>query len=1207
MGFKLAVLLLAGNACMFAQSDRGTITGTITDPSGAVISNANIEARNTQTGAVSTGGSTATGNYNVAQIPTGTYQLTVTAPGFKTFVRQNIEVPVATTVRVDVAMEVGTAAESVTVSDTAPLLQTESGELSHNVKTDRLNNLPILGIGAGRTGPAGIRNPYAVILLLPGTDFRPDSSVRINGNPSNTQSLRIEGQDATNNLINTQSQTQPSVDAIQEFAIQTSNFAAEYGQVAGGFFNATMKSGTNQFHGSAYDYFVNEALNAGQPFTRDIAKGGLIRNRARRQDWGFTGGGPVWIPKIYDGHNKSFFFFGYEQFRETLISSSSPINVPTTAYRTGDFSGALTAGRGNVCPTATPNCDPLGRPILQNQIYDPATTRIVNGQSVRDPFVGNKIPITQQDPVALKIQNLIPLPNNGTGFLNNYLTSYSNPRLTYIPSVKIDHQISPALKISGYWQRTQTYSPNNTALPFPLNGVQSKVTAHTIRISLDYTITPTLLFHAGVGLLHNYLDQIPNSYDVVNNLGLRGTFADMFPSLQGLSLANGGGVANMGPGSATQLLNTKPTATTSLTWVHNNHTVKAGGELVLEGFVAYNKTYANAWITFNQPESGLPSTNGQSNLSAQPGFNYASFLLGAVSGTNNGFIGIPTKSRLGNKALSGFVQDTWKVTRKLSLDYGLRYDFQTYLKEQYGRIAYYSPEAINPGAGNRKGGVAFEGDGPGHCGCPIAHNYPYAFAPRFGAAYQLNSKTVLRGGVGISYYRTAMNGYNSLSTGSQNIYRGATFGDPPFTLRDGLPYKIVWPNTDPGQVPFPGTIASPAQQIDQNAGRPARSLQYSISLQREVAKDFVVEASWVGNRGVWWNSTYLICPNCIQPSTLAQLGFDISQAADRTILGSSVRSSQAAQRGFVGLPYQGFPTGASLAQALRPFPQFTGITNMKWVPTGKNWYDALQIQGTKRYSHGLDFTSSFTWSRTFTLGTEADISTIGPATPPINDAFNRNTNKYLSGLDQPFLFVFAANYTTPKSGINRYLDFVTQDWTFGAVMRYGSGFPIAAPIATTQLNNILFRETGAVGTTGGTYFNRVAGEPFFTQDLNCRCFDPQKQFVLNPKAWVNPPGGAFSTSAAYYTDYRQQRRPNESMSIARNFRFNEGKYNLQLRAEFANVFNRTYLNSPTSNNALAAQTVTAATGLTSAGFGFINTGTVQSTPRQGTLVGRFTF
>ena len=190
--FGVAVLFCA--ALAFAQSDRGTITGTVTDPTGAVLANAALEAKNANTGATFRAASTTTGNYNLAQLPTGTYSLTATEPGFKTFVRQNIELPVAQTVRIDVAMEVGSATESVTVSDTAPLLQTESGELSHNVKTERLNNLPILGIGAGRAGAAGIRNPYAVVLLLPGTDFRPDSSVRINGNPSNTQSLRIEGQ-----------------------------------------------------------------------------------------------------------------------------------------------------------------------------------------------------------------------------------------------------------------------------------------------------------------------------------------------------------------------------------------------------------------------------------------------------------------------------------------------------------------------------------------------------------------------------------------------------------------------------------------------------------------------------------------------------------------------------------------------------------------------------------------------------------------------------------------------------------------------------------------------------------------------------------------------------------------------------------------------------------------------------------------------------
>ena len=244
MSVLIAALPLLG------QSDRGTITGAVSDPAGAIIASAPIQAKHLETGVVYEAATSATGNYTLSQLPTGTYELNVTVPGFKSFVRQNLVLPVAQTLRIDVKLEVGSNAESVTVTEAAPLLKTESGELSHNVATDTMNNLPVMGIGAAASG-AGIRNPYAVLQLLPGTDWRPDTSIRVNGLPSNTQSMRIEGQDATNGLIYTQSMTQPSVEAIQEFAVQTSNFAAEFGQVGGGYFNVTMRSGTNQFHGSA--------------------------------------------------------------------------------------------------------------------------------------------------------------------------------------------------------------------------------------------------------------------------------------------------------------------------------------------------------------------------------------------------------------------------------------------------------------------------------------------------------------------------------------------------------------------------------------------------------------------------------------------------------------------------------------------------------------------------------------------------------------------------------------------------------------------------------------------------------------------------------------------------------------------------------------------------------------------------------------------
>lgn len=364
---KLVVCSFSCALAILAQSDRGTITGTVSDPAGAVVAGAPIEIKNVETGIINRVASSATGNYTIAQLPAGQYELSVTVAGFKKYVRQSLTVGVAQTFRVDVLLEVGSSTESVTVTEAAPLLKTESGELSHTVSTNTMNNLPVLGIGASASA-SGIRNPYAVVQLLPGSNYATDSSIRINGNPTNSQAMRIDGQDATNGWYSTQSQTQASVDSIQEFAIQTSNYSAEFGLAGGGVFNLTMKSGTNQLHGTVYDYFVNEFLNAGQPFTND-GNGHLLRPRQRRNDFGFTLGGPVYIPKLFDGRNKAFFFFGYEQYRETTVSNAATTTLPTLGYRAGDFSAARTT-------RAALTKDGLGRDVFENVVYNPSTDRV---------------------------------------------------------------------------------------------------------------------------------------------------------------------------------------------------------------------------------------------------------------------------------------------------------------------------------------------------------------------------------------------------------------------------------------------------------------------------------------------------------------------------------------------------------------------------------------------------------------------------------------------------------------------------------------------------------------------------------------------------------------------------------------------------------------------------------------------------------------
>jgi hypothetical protein len=346
----------------------------------------------------------------------------------------------------------------------------------------------------------------------------------------------------------------------------------------------------------------------------------------------------------------------------------------------------------------------------------------------------------------------------------------------------------------------------------------------------------------------------------------------------------------------------------------------------------------------------------------------------------------------------------------------------------------------------------------------------------------------------------------------------------------------------------------------------------------------------------------MVNPNAISEQRLEAFGLSLNNPADLKILASPLDSALAIASGFGNPPYPGFPMTATVAQALRPYPQYGNITNWHWVPDGDTWYEALQTKLTKRVSHGLDFQSSFTWSKQLDLGVEDDYGRGDGVF--INNVFNREVNKTYSAYDQPFLFVFSGMYKTPTlSGANAFtsnkaVKWLAKDWQIGALLRYGSGLPIMSPQASTNL---------AAYTFQSTLMDRVAGVPLFTQNLNCRCFNPNTTFVLNPNAWVNPALGQYGTAAAYYGDYRYERRPVENMSFGRTFRIRE-KASLQLRIEFTNIFNRTEMNNPTSTSAVATQTTVNGPGSqTTGGFGYINNGTTFSPPRQGQIIGRFTF
>ena len=715
-------------------------------------------------------------------------------------------------------------------------------------------------------------------------------------------------------------------------------------------------------------------------------------------------------------------------------------------------------------------------------------------------------------------------------------------------------------------------------------------------------MTPALLLHFGVGFQSVGLsDAAPIlNFNAEQTWGLVGaTLNRNTPFFGGLGCGFGcpatGGMYNMGPAAQSTVLLEKPTANASITWVKQSHTYKLGGELFLSGTPDAAYTATNGFYDVSVNETGLPYLAGQTLAGGSLGFPYASFLLGRV---DNFLVSQPANFRFGKKQFAIFVQDSWKVTRRLTLDYGVRWDYGTYYKEQYGRAFNFTPALANPSAGGQPGAFVFEGSGPGHCNCEFASSYPYAFGPRVGAAYKITTKTVLRAGWGLLYNQTAaQGGIGSGAISSVQSVNSPGNGQPAMILAQGIPPQDtpIYPNFNPGIAPLLPTgnqainLTFGSPWLDPGAGRPARQNQWSLGIQREINRDLAVEISYVRNRGVWWNAPGLVNLNAITPLILSHYGLDLNNPADLSLLTQTLTSTAVQQRGFK-IPYTGFFTSNTLAQALRPFPQFSAIS-ASGSPLGKTWYDSLQAKATQRLWRGLTFTSAFTWQKSLQIGEDSN-------TVLNNVLANPNNAKSYSSFDQPLTFVVSASYTTPKWGSHKRLSQVTRDWNIGTILQYASGLPIPTPTTGTTLNSQIFQQTLA---------NRVGGQPLFMVDINCHCFDPSKIFVLNPKAWTNPANGQFGNSAEFYGDFRYQRHPNESIGIGRTARFKE-RLSLMVRVDFSNVFNRTYLNNPVAAGYTAPQSTS--NGLTTGGFGYINratTGIQIGQPRNGTLVARFAF
>jgi hypothetical protein len=1206
---QLAVLAFLLSWSLSGQSNRGAITGTVSDSGGAVVPGVQVVLTNSETGAKSDTVTTGTGNYSVLQLPVGTYKLTVERAGFSKYEQTNIQVQVAVTTRVDVELKVGSATESVTVTAESTLLKSENAEQSMTITGNEIAELPInFGIGAG-----AIRNPLSFIQMTPGAYFNGWNNISINGGSINFK-IVFEGQQADDPYSTQVSdEIQPSVEAIEQFTLQTSNFTAEFGGVGGGgIYNFTSKSGTNQFHGSVYNYMENTILNAGIPFTND-GTGHHVKVVKHLADYGGTIGGPVLIPKLYNGRNKTFFFFNLERYRDREALYAGITTVPNSAFLAGNLANnLLVTGNRNL------GTDFAGRAIIQNAIYDPSTaTTDSSGRRVLNVFPNNVIPQARFDPVAVKIMALFPKPNLGSDlFVNNFAQSGAFYKLQQIPSIKIDQNFGSKMKLSGYYETQSTTKSNGVdGLPAVLSTVRIQaITSELTRGNFDYTISPTLLFHFGAGFQsHRNPDTVPpvsGEYDNTQ-LGIVGSPGNGFPRFGALGDNVYGGIAvGFGPGSRNLFIGRRLSGTAGLSWVRGNHTYKFGAEWKYDTTNSSSKTNLSPAYGFSSAETSQPLYGQVLPSGTGIGSTWASFLLGQYDSVTAGN-GQALFYRRTSWAL--YAQDSWKVTRKFTVDYGLRWDLQQPLNELHDRMISFSPTTPNPTANGLLGAVIYAGNGAGRCNCLFAPYYPYAAAPRLGLAYQLDPKTVLRGGFGISYGplvplltdpSASGMGFNSVTIPSPGNGVAAGLMSNPLVFDQkalfGAPY-------DPGlNVVAGGGIQGAPALVDPNMGRPARVAQWNISVQRELLRDLVVEAAFVGNHGVWeangssqgfsFSSVgNLINYDAVSPATLAAHGLgDLTDANVRSLLSSTITSAAAVAAGFKK-PYANFPDSGSVLQSLRPFPQYSGVGQYQ-APLGDSWYDSLQVKVVKRLSHGLTATMAYTFGKALDSTTNA------------GSIYDRNSFKGLSPNYYPHIFSLSVDYTIPAIGPvrnSRIARAILADWRVTSLSTNQSGQLLATP---TSSNSI-----GSYVSTGYTRMARVPDVPLYLKNVNCGCIDPTQETVLNPAAWQNQAPGVPGSNVAFYNDFRAQRRPAISGGIGKVFRIREGIW-FSVRAEFFNLFNmQESLANPSTGS--PQNPVTRSNGVLTGGFGYLNyTGiagnSVSSslpTPRTGQIVARIQF
>lgn len=1190
--FAAAVLALVLPLSSSAQEFRATLTGHVSDPAGAVISGATVRVANTQTGQETVATTTEDGNYNVPSLLPGLYKVTVEASGFKSSVTENLELHVNDTATLDVTLEVGAIGDVVTVNaEDAPLLERDTATRGQVIENRRIVELPLNG-----------RNPIMLATLSPGVQFngnpqftRPfdngdNAQFSINGGIQRHNEFLLDG--APNNAV-TDFQADrlrssnniayvPPVDGTQEFKVQTNSYDASFGRTGGGVINVSTKGGGNAFHGTLYEFArryqweANDpsAKAAGRPrFARDPVTGANIGGRYLDQ-YGGNFSGRIYVPRFgeggrsyFNGRDTAFFFVAYEKYREGLPSPRQ-LNVPTVLERAGDFSQS---------------------PFT---IYDPLTTRPDPnnpGRFIRDPFPGNRIPANRLNPIGLAIANAFPLPNNGAANqrVNNFINSPNLDRDEFYNFVlRGDANVGQRQHFFARYVRNKRNQFSGFDYPGLGRDAQDPLVRGNNGVAVD-SVT-TLNSNAVLNLRATYTRFVQAAFRRTAE-GFDATalgFPSSFNAARPVAIVPRFEIAGFnvfGPRNPSQNTTNTISLQGSLSLVRGNHTFRVGGEVRDNRINARGASFSfgGGQFTFNNFFTQASSDN------SSQGSALASLLLGYPTGGT-----VQDLSRPGFRwrYYAPYVQDDWRVSRKLTVTLGLRYDYEAPPTERFNQqnrgfgfdqtsplqaqIAGRPGVSECPACANLRGGLLFAGVNgqPDEAFDPDRNN----FQPRVGVAYELNDKTVLRGGYGLYYFPSAefggATGYTITTNFVPTIGGGVNAFIPANTLSNPFPNGILRPvGASQGLLTQAGQgveFADPTHVVP-------KIHEYSFGVQRQLPGGFKLDVAYVGSRSVDVLTGDF--------NTRGERNLNVLTAAQL----ADARQRPSFYNDPVPNPFAGLLPGTSLngatttrRQLLLPFPQFTSVT-VNLENAGKVWYDSLQASVERRTASGLTVIASYTFSKT--LGA---LNFINP-----QDA---EPTKFVTDFDRPHVFVLSGVYQLPFGKGRRYFtdagkatNLLLGGWEYNFIARFQSGRPM-------NLNTDAFELGGdpvIEDNVAEMYFNTC------TRLLNGTTRQPNASgngFVpgcTNP-VWFQRPVDTLRTTPLRIASLREPSPPQFDMSLNKSFVFTE-TMRAQFRVEAFNITNTGVFNGPEMNP-------------NSTGFGRRGTG-IRNFPRQIQLGFKFYF